>query len=67
VGYGWDFRSRSRLGWDSDMAEGQGIAGDITFHDSDRYVARVGTWHDEDRDVKAWQDNDEDQDTRNQR
>jgi hypothetical protein len=30
-------------------------------------VTRVGTWCDEDRDVKAWQDDDEDREAGNQR
>jgi hypothetical protein len=41
--------------------------GDVTFHDSDIDVARVGTWHDEDRDARAWQDEDEDRVARNWR
>jgi hypothetical protein len=47
--------------------EGQGMAGDVTFHDSDTDVARTGTWCDEDGDAKAWQDGDEDREARNQR
>jgi hypothetical protein len=39
----------------------------MTFHDSDRDVARMGTWHDEDGDMKAWQDKDEDREVRNWR
>jgi hypothetical protein len=67
VGYGQGFGSRSRLGRDGDAMEGQGIAGDGTFHDLDRDVARVGTWRDEDRDAKAWQDGDEDREAGNWR
>jgi hypothetical protein len=36
------------------------MAGDITFHNSDRDMVRMGTWYDKGRDVKAWQDEDED-------
>jgi hypothetical protein len=35
AGCGRGLGSRSRLGWDGDMMEGQGIVGDATFHDSD--------------------------------
>jgi hypothetical protein len=41
------------------------VAGDMTFHDSDRDVARAGTWHDEDRDAKGGQDEDEDREAGN--
>jgi hypothetical protein len=40
--------SGSRLRWDGDVTERQGIKGDVTFHDSERDVTRVGTSHDED-------------------
>jgi hypothetical protein len=33
---------------------------DATFHDSDRDMAGMGTWHNKDRDAKAWQDGDQD-------
>jgi hypothetical protein len=36
------------------------MVGDLSFCDSDRDVTRVGTWHDEDGDMKAWQGKDED-------
>jgi hypothetical protein len=36
AGYGQELRSRSRLGWDGNTMEGQDIAEDVTFHDSDR-------------------------------
>jgi hypothetical protein len=35
---------------------GQGMVEDVTFRDLDRDGAGMGTWHDEDGDVKAWQD-----------
>jgi hypothetical protein len=47
--------------------DGQGMVGDITFHDSDMDMARVGTLHDEDWDAKAWQDEDEDMKAGNRR
>jgi hypothetical protein len=31
------------LGQDGNMTEGQGVAGDMTFHNWDRDVARAGT------------------------
>jgi hypothetical protein len=49
------------------MMEGQGMVGDTTFHYLDRDVTRVGTWHDADGDVKAWQGEDEDREARNPR
>jgi hypothetical protein len=57
----------SGLRWDSDAMEGQGMVGDTTFHDLDRDMARVGTWCDEDGDVKAWQDEDKNRQARNWR
>jgi hypothetical protein len=33
AGCGWGLGSRSRLGQDSDVMEGQGKVGDATFHD----------------------------------
>jgi hypothetical protein len=39
----------------------------MTFHDSDRDAARAETRCNEDRDVKAWQDEDEDSGARSQR
>jgi hypothetical protein len=54
VQYGWGLRSRSRLGQDSDVMVGQGMVEDVTFRDLDRDGAGMGTWHDEDGDVKAW-------------
>jgi hypothetical protein len=60
VEYRWGLGNGSRLGWDSDMMEGQGVVGDGTFHDSDRDVTSAGTWHDEDGDTKAWQGKDKD-------
>jgi hypothetical protein len=42
------------------MIEGQGMAGDMTFHDLDRDVARAGTGYDEDSHTNAWQDKDKD-------
>jgi hypothetical protein len=39
----------------------------MTFHDLDRDMARMGTWHDEDGDVKAWHDKDEYREASNQR
>jgi hypothetical protein len=47
--------------------EGQGIVGDATSHDLDRDMGRAGSWLDEDGDPKAWQDDDEDREARNQR
>jgi hypothetical protein len=47
--------------------EGQGIVGDTTFHDSDRDMAKVGTWYGKDWDMKAQQDEDEDREARNWR
>jgi hypothetical protein len=35
VGCGWGLGSRSGLGWDGDMMEGQGVVEDATFRDSD--------------------------------
>jgi hypothetical protein len=35
------------------MMEGQGILGDMTFHNSDRDIIRAGTMHNEDGDMKA--------------
>jgi hypothetical protein len=67
LGYGQDFGTRSRLGHDGDATEGQGMAADMTVWDSDSDVARVGTWHDKDRDAEAWQDQDEDREAGNQR
>jgi hypothetical protein len=67
VGCRPDFGSGSGLGQDSNVPEGQGVAGDATFRDSDRDVARAGTRHDEDRDAKAWQDKDEDTEAGNRR
>jgi hypothetical protein len=49
------------------VIEGQGIMGDITFHNLDRDVARAGIWHDEGRDARAWQGEDEDREARNWR
>jgi hypothetical protein len=43
------------------------MAGDTTFRDSDRDIARVGTWHDEDRDTKARQDYNKDREAGNLR
>jgi hypothetical protein len=48
------------------MIVGQGVAGDMTFHNLGRDVARAGTWRDEDRDAKAWQDEDEGREAGNQ-
>jgi hypothetical protein len=45
--------------------EGQGVAEDATFHDSNRDVAGMRTWRDKDRDAKAWQDEDKDRKARN--
>jgi hypothetical protein len=56
----------SGLRWDSDMMEAQGMAGYRTFYNSGRDVARMGTWHDEDGDTKAWQDEDEYREARNE-
>jgi alpha-amylase/alpha-mannosidase (GH57 family) len=67
VGCGRGLGSGGRLGWDGDMMERQGVAGDMTFRHSDRDVARTGTWHDEDGDTKAWQDVDEDREAGNWR
>jgi hypothetical protein len=39
---------------DGNVMEGQGVAEDTTFHNSDRDVTRVRTWHDQDQDTKAW-------------
>jgi hypothetical protein len=65
AGCGWGLGSRSGLGQDGDVMEGQGMAGDVTFCHSDRDMVRVGTWHNEDRDAKAWQDEDKDREARN--
>jgi hypothetical protein len=35
------------------------VVEDATFCDLDRDMARMGTWHDEDGDMKAWQDGDD--------
>jgi hypothetical protein len=59
--------SGSRLGWDGDVMEGQGMAGDMTFHDSVRDVTRAGTGHDEDGDAQAWQGEDKDREAGTQR
>jgi hypothetical protein len=67
VGYGHGLWSGSGLGWNSDAMEGQGGAGNATFCDWDRDVARAGTWCDEDGYTKAWQDEDEDREARNRR
>jgi hypothetical protein len=67
VGCGWGLGRGSGLGQDGDTTEGQGMAGDVTFHDLDRDVGRVWTWHHEDRDVKAWQDEDENREAGNWR
>jgi hypothetical protein len=63
----WELGSGSRLGQDSNATEGQGIMGDVTFHNLDRDVARAAIRHGEDRDARAWQDEDEDREARNQR
>jgi hypothetical protein len=65
--YRWELGSKSRLGQDDDVIEGQGIVEDVTFHNSDRGIARAGTWHDEERDMKVWQAKDEDREVGNQR
>jgi alpha-amylase/alpha-mannosidase (GH57 family) len=49
------------------MMAGYSILGEATFHNSDRGVAGISTWHDEVRDVKAWQDEDGDRIARNWR
>jgi hypothetical protein len=64
---GWGLQSRSGLGWDGDVIERQGMAGDMAFGDSDRDVARAGTWRDKDEDPKAWQDEDEDREAQDWR
>jgi hypothetical protein len=46
------------------MTVGQGMVGDVTFHDSDRDLTRTRTWPNEDRDTKACQDEDEDREAR---
>jgi hypothetical protein len=43
------------------------MAGDPTFHDSDRDIGGIGTWHNEDRDTKAWQNEDKYRKAGNQR
>jgi hypothetical protein len=43
------------------------MVGEVTCHDTDRDVARAGTWCDEDGNAKAWQDEDEDSEAGNQR
>jgi hypothetical protein len=43
AGCGWGLGRGSGLGQDGDTTEGQGMAGDRTFRDSDRDVTRVGT------------------------
>jgi hypothetical protein len=51
---------------DSDIMEGLGMAGDMTFRILDRDVTRTGTWDDEEGDIKAWQDEDKDSEAGNQ-
>jgi hypothetical protein len=65
VGCGWGLGSGSRLGWDSNVMEWQGMVGDMTFHDADRDVTRAVIEDDEDWDAKAWQDEDEDREAGN--
>jgi hypothetical protein len=36
AGHGWELGSRSRLRWDGNAMERQGIVEDVTFRDSDR-------------------------------
>jgi hypothetical protein len=67
AGSRWGLWSRSGLGWDGNTMERQGMAGDIAFHDSDRDVARAGTWRNEDKDLKACQDKDEDWEAQDRR
>jgi hypothetical protein len=43
------------------------VAGDVTFHNPDRDVTMVGTWHDKDRGMKALQGKDEDREARKQK
>jgi hypothetical protein len=58
AGCRWELRNGSGLGQGSDAMEGQGMVEDATFCDSDTDVTRASTWHDEDRDAKAWQGKD---------
>jgi hypothetical protein len=60
AGRGWGLGHGSRLRWDGDATEGQGVVGDATFRKSDRDVTRAGTRHDEDGDTKACEGEDED-------
>jgi hypothetical protein len=67
AGCRWGLGIRSGLGWNGDVMEGQGLAGDATFHDLDRDVTREWTWPNGDGDAKAGQGEDENREAGNGR